>query len=40
VFLAVDAQSPTGATALYESVGMSVAKRWDLWERTMVASSA
>ena len=35
VLLAVDADNPTGATALYESVGMRVVKRWDLWERTM-----
>lgn len=35
VFLAVDAESPTGATALYERAGMSVVKRWDLWERSI-----
>lgn len=29
----VDAQNPTGATALYERVGMRVVKRWDQWER-------
>ena len=34
VFLAVDAQNPTGATALYERVGMRVVKRWDVWERS------
>ena len=32
--VSVDAQNPTGATALYERVGMRVVKRWDLWERT------
>ncbi|HMK92775.1 MAG TPA: GNAT family N-acetyltransferase [Thermoleophilia bacterium] len=35
VLLAVDAQNPTGATALYERAGMRVVKRWDLWERTL-----
>ena len=34
VMLNVDAENPTGATALYERVGMRVIKRWDLWERT------
>lgn len=33
LFLAVDAENPTGATVLYERVGMEVVKRWDLWER-------
>jgi len=33
VMLNVDAENPTGATALYERVGMRVVKRWDLWER-------
>jgi mycothiol synthase len=33
VLLNVDAENPTGATALYERVGMRVVKRWDLWER-------
>jgi len=33
--LAVDAANPTGATRLYESVGMSVVKRFDLWEATV-----
>ena len=33
VVLAVDAANPTGATALYERVGMHVVKRFDLWER-------
>ncbi len=31
VVLNVDADNPTGATALYERVGMSVIRRWDLW---------
>ena len=34
VMLNVDAQNPTGATALYERVGMTVANRWTLWERS------
>jgi mycothiol synthase len=29
VFLNVDAENVTGAPALYERVGMRVAKRWD-----------
>ncbi len=33
VLVSVDAQNPTGATALYERVGMRIVKRWDLWER-------
>lgn len=33
VLLNVDAENTTGATALYERVGMRVVKRWDLWER-------
>lgn len=32
VRLNVDAETPSGATALYEPVGMRVVKRWDLWE--------
>jgi mycothiol synthase len=32
--VSVDAENPTGATALYERVGMRVVRRWDLWERT------
>ena len=40
LYLAVDAESPTGATALYERVGMSVVKRWDLWEREVRGSAA
>ena len=34
VVLSVDAENPTGATALYERVGMRVVKRWDVWERS------
>jgi mycothiol synthase len=33
VILNVDAENSTGATALYERVGMRVINRWDLWER-------
>jgi mycothiol synthase len=33
LLLVVDAENPTGATALYERVGMTVVKRFDLWER-------
>ncbi|MBI3749234.1 MAG: GNAT family N-acetyltransferase [Chloroflexi bacterium] len=32
--LNVDAENTTGATALYEGVGMCVVNRWDLWERS------
>ena len=31
--LNVDAENTTGATALYERVGMRIVKRWDVWER-------
>jgi len=31
--LNVDAENPTGATAVYEAVGMRVVNGWDLWER-------
>lgn len=34
VVLNVDAENTTGATALYERVGMRVVSRWDLWERS------
>ena len=34
VLLAVDAENPTGATRLYERVGMRVVNRWDWWERS------
>lgn len=33
VIVSVHAENPTGATGLYERVGMRVVKRWDLWER-------
>lgn len=33
VLLNVDADNTTGATALYERVGMRVVNRWDMWER-------
>jgi mycothiol synthase len=36
--LNVDAGNPTGATALYERVGMRVVRRWDLWERSIGSS--
>ena len=29
----VDAENITGATGVYERVGMRVVNRWDLWER-------
>ena len=32
VLLNVDAENPTGATALYERAGMRVVNQWDLWE--------
>jgi mycothiol synthase len=38
VLLNVDAESPTGATRLYERVGMRVVNRWDLWERPLAGS--
>jgi len=38
--LVVDSANSTGATQLYESVGMSVVKRFDLWERTGAAVTA
>ena len=34
VLLAVDAENPTGATRLYERMGMRVVNRWDWWERS------
>jgi mycothiol synthase len=40
VLLNVDAENPTGATALYERVGMRVVKRWDLWERSSSGGSS
>jgi GNAT superfamily N-acetyltransferase len=39
VFLNVDAENPTGATVLYERVGMRVVNRWELWEHSLVVSS-
>ena len=39
VLLAVDAANPTGATRLYESLGMKVVKRFDLWERDLDRSA-
>jgi ribosomal protein S18 acetylase RimI-like enzyme len=35
VRLNVDAENVTGATAVYERVGMRVVNRWDLWERRL-----
>ena len=37
VLLNVDAENVTGATAVYERVGMRVVNRWDLWERSSAA---
>jgi ribosomal protein S18 acetylase RimI-like enzyme len=37
VILNVDAENPTGATALYERAGMRVVNRWDLYERPIAA---
>lgn len=34
VMVSVDAENVTGATAVYERVGMRVVNRWDLWERS------
>jgi mycothiol synthase len=39
VLLNVDAANPTGATRLYERVGMRVVNRWDLWDRRLDGSS-
>jgi mycothiol synthase len=33
VLLNVDAENVTGATGVYERVGMRVVNRWDMWER-------
>ena len=38
VLLNVDAENPTGATKLYERVGMRVVNQWDLWERSLGSS--
>jgi mycothiol synthase len=35
VTLDVDAENATGATALYDRVGMRIINRWDLWERLL-----
>jgi mycothiol synthase len=35
VLLNVDAENPSGATKLYERVGMRVVNRWDWWERSL-----
>jgi mycothiol synthase len=35
VLLSVDAENLTGATRLYERVGMRVVNRWDVWERSL-----
>jgi len=35
IMLAVDAESPTGATRLYERVGMRVVRRIDVFEKTL-----
>jgi mycothiol synthase len=39
VVLVVDAANSTGATALYERVGMRVVKRFDVWERALDPSA-
>ena len=33
VLVSVDAQNPTGATGVYEHVGMRIVNAWDQWER-------
>jgi mycothiol synthase len=38
VVLAVDAENTTGATALYERVGMRVVSRFDWWERALAGA--
>lgn len=38
IILNVDAENTTGATALYERVGMRPVKRWDIWERSSESS--
>jgi len=37
VLLNVDAENVTGATGVYESVGMRVVNRWEMWERAAAA---
>ena len=39
VVLVVDSANATGATALYERVGMRVVKRFDVWERALGPSA-
>jgi len=38
VLLNVDAENVTGATAVYEGVGMRVVNRWEMWERAAADS--
>ena len=38
VLVSVDAQNPTGATGVYERVGMRIVNRWDQWERPPASS--
>jgi ribosomal protein S18 acetylase RimI-like enzyme len=38
VLVSVDAQNPTGATAVYERVGMRIVNGWDQWERPPAGS--
>ena len=33
VLVSVDAENPTGATGVYERVGMRIVNAWDQWER-------
>lgn len=40
VGLGVDAQSPTGATRLYEKAGMSVYRRNGIYEKDLVGSAS
>jgi mycothiol synthase len=40
VLVSVDAENITGATGVYERVGMRTVKRWDLWERAEGDASA
>jgi mycothiol synthase len=37
VLVSVDAQNPTGATGVYERVGMRIVNAWDEWERPPAA---
>ncbi|MGZ8651376.1 MAG: GNAT family N-acetyltransferase [Actinomycetota bacterium] len=38
VLVSVDAQNPTGATGVYERVGMRIVNAWDEWERPPAAT--